>query len=90
MVLMISVETLDTSLPDSHRISRTTTARGESFAFGPDARSAPARAGGCTFDMPIFRSVLGDSAGLFGAAPLAIDPAHRAFSAPLDDLTPEA
>lgn len=40
--------------------------------------------------MPIFRSVLGDSAGLFGAALLAIDPAHRAFSALLDHLTPAA
>jgi hypothetical protein len=90
MVLMISVETLDTSVPDSRSFSRTTTARGESFAFGRDARSAPARAGGCTFGTPIFKSVLADSAGVFSAALLAINPVQRAFSAPLDDLTPEA
>jgi len=57
----------------------------------PDQRPrAPARAGGCTFGTPIFKSVLGDSAGVFSAALLAINPVQRAFSAPLDDLTPEA
>jgi hypothetical protein len=31
-----------------------------------------------------------DSAGVSSAALLAINPVQRAFSAPLDDLTPEA
>jgi len=53
----------------------------------PDQRP---RAGGCTFGTPIFNSVLGDSAGVCSAALLAINPVQRAFSAPLDDLTPEA